>query len=549
MRTPLSAVATLCLLAVFPVMAQPTAQVPAELVPNVIMPNEAASISVLAQPAIVPEYGEPNGTFPSWQERAVAQLTNRARVEPSTEMASCPAGQCLEAACYMPVAPLYWNYDLNQASRFHSLTMAKFPFFGHSTPCVLFSDIDTRFPGSSDGSFASSCSASGTTTAGARVNLFGAPYGGENAAAGQSSPFSVFYAWLYETSTSSACGFTQQNGHRYNILKNSGPALGVGHAQVSGSPYGTYWTQDFGGTGVSSKIPSGSHWTATNHNRDPSGADNSVEFWANWYDVSGGAPTTATVVLDNVPVVMTRIRGTVTNGAYRATVSGVSTSCHTYYFSFVDSSLNTVRYPTTGNLGFGAGCPDYQGGGTAPAAPSGVTATATASTQVQVAWNAVTGATSYEVYRRNPGGSFALRGTSLTTSYTDTASANTAYLYRVRAVNAAGSSGDSASDLATTVIYTNDPLTAGIAVKAIHLAELRTAVTAVRAQASLSAPTYTDAAAAGVVIKAVHITQLRTYLDAAMSALGLATGGWTDASLTGVRIKAAHFQEIRNRMK
>ena len=507
-------------------------------------------LPALAQPSTPQtDYGEPNGTFPSWQERAVAQLTNRARVEPATELAACPAGQCLEAACYSAgVAPLFWHYDLNQAARFHSLTMGKFPFFAHSTPCVLFSDIDTRFPGSSDGSFASSCASSGTTTAGARVNLFGAGYGGENAAAGYSTPYSVFYAWLYETATTSSCGFTQANGHRYNILKNNGPALGVGHADVAGSPYGTYWTQDFGGSGSIPKIPSGSHWTATNHLRDPNGGDNNVEFWSNWYD-SAGAPTTATVVLDNVPATMTRIRGTATNGAYRATVNGVSTACHTYYFSFVDASLNPVRYPTTGTLGFGAGCPDYQGGATAPPAPTGVNATATSTTQVQVTWNAVTGATSYQVYRRNPGGSFALRGTSVTTSFNDTASANTAYLYRVRAVNVAGSSGDSASDLATTVIFTDDPLSAGVVVKAVHLSQLRTAVSAVRAQASLGSVTYIDAASPGVIVKAVHITELRTFLDQAMSALGLTTGGWTDASLTGVRIKATHVQQIRNRVK
>ena len=289
--------------------------------------------SVAAQPATIEaNYGEPNGTFPNWQERAVAQLTNRARVEPATELAACPPGQCLEAACYSPTAPLFWHYDLNQAARFHSLTMGMFPFFAHNTPCVLFADINTRFPGSSNGSFASSCSSSGTTTAGARVNLFGAAYGGENAAAGYGTPHTAFYGWLYETSTTSACGFTLQNGHRYNILKNGGPALGVGHAQVAGSPYGTYWTQDFGGSGSIPKIPSGSHWTAIQHFRDPSAGDNNVEFWANWYDAAGGAPTTATVVLDNVPIPMTRTRGTATNGAFTATVSGVSTSCHTYYF-------------------------------------------------------------------------------------------------------------------------------------------------------------------------------------------------------------------------
>jgi len=246
---------------------------------------------------------------------------------------------------------------------------------------------------------------------------------------------------------------------------------------------------------------------------------------------------------------MTLTRGTATNGAFTATVSGVSASCHTYYFSFVDSSLNPVRYPTTGVLGFGPSCPDYQGGEIAPPAPSGVNATATSSTQVQVTWNGVTGATSYQVYRRDPGGSFTLRGTSLTTSFTDTASPNTAYLYRVRSVNAAGSSADSAYDLATTVMFTDDPLVPGMRVKAIHLSELRTAVNAVRAQAGLSPATFTDPAAPGVTVKAVHVTELRAALDQAMSVLGLPTGGWTDPSLTGVRIKAIHFQEIRNRVK
>jgi hypothetical protein len=512
-----------------------------------VFPVLIAVAPVLAQAA---NYGEPNGTFPGWQERAVAQLTNRARVEPAADLAACPSGACLEGACYSAAGPLYWNYDLNQSARFHSQTMGKFPFFAHDTPCTLFSDIDTRFPGSSDGSFASSCSSSGTTTAGSRVNLFGAGYGGENIAAGYTTPHSVFYGWLYEPATTSSCGFTLQNGHRYNILTNGGPALGVGYAQVGGSPYGTYYTQDFGGTGVSSKIPSGSHWTAVNHVRDPVAGDNNVEFWTNWYDPGGGAPATATVVLDNVPATMTRGRGTATNGAYSVTVNGVSTGCHTYYFSFVDSSLKTVRYPTTGALGFGGGCPDFQAGdGTpAPAAPAGVSALATSNTQVQVTWSAVLTATSYEIYRRAPGGAFALRGTSSTTSYIDAASANTAYLYRVRAVNAAGSSPDSAADLATTVIFTDAALS-GVPVKAVHLAELRTAVNAVRVQAGLGAATFTDAASPGVIVKAVHLTELRSSLDPALTALGLPAGGWTDGALAGVVIKAAHVEEMRNRMR
>lgn len=517
--------AVLCLLAVSPAVAQ-------RLTPQA-------------------NYGEPNGTFPNWQERAVQELTNRARVDPATELAGCPSGQCLDAACYAAMPPLAWIYDLNQSSRFESASMGRFPFFAHDTPCVLFSDINARYPGSSDGSFASSCSSSGTTFAQNRVQLFGASFSGENIAAGSAyrTPHSAFYAWLYETTSSSACGFRSDNGHRYNILTNGGPGLGVGFESVPGSPWLNYWTQDFGGSGTVPKIPSGSHWTSVNHVRDPSAGDDSVEFWANWYDAAG-APTQSNLILDGVPSLMTRSRGTTTNAAYSVTAAGVASGCHTYYFSFVDSGLQTVRYPTTGVLGLGAGCPDWQASSVAPPAPTGVNARASSGTQVLVTWTAVTGATSYDVYRRDPGGAFALRGSSLTASFTDTATASTAYLYRVRAVNAGGTSGDSAYDLATTVIFTDDPLMAGLTViRAIHLAELRTAVNAVRAQASLGAASFTDAASAGVLVKAVHINELRTALDAAMSALSLAAGGWTDVPASGVAIKAVHFQEIRDRMK
>jgi hypothetical protein len=65
------------------------------------------------------------------------------------------------------------------------------------------------------------------------------------------------------------------------------------------------------------------------------------------------------------------------------------------------------------------------------------------------------------------------------------------YLYQVRAVNGSGPSANSSADLATTVIFTDTPLNAGTAVKALHLAQLRTAVNAVRALSSLGAAAFT----------------------------------------------------------
>jgi hypothetical protein len=185
--------------------------------------------------------------------------------------------------------------------------------------------------------------------------------------------------------------------------------------------------------------------------------------------------------------------------------------------------------------------------GGAPPAPTGVAAAASTTTRVDIAWNAVGGANSYQIDRMAPGGVFTQIGTPAGNSYSDTnAVASTAYLYRVRAVNGSGTSANSASDLATTVIFTDAPLTAGITVKAVHLAQLRTAVDAVRSLASLGAGGYTDAATAGLQIKAIHVTQLRAALDPARSALGLTALVYTDNSPAGVVVMAVHFQQLRD---
>jgi hypothetical protein len=185
----------------------------------------------------------------------------------------------------------------------------------------------------------------------------------------------------------------------------------------------------------------------------------------------------------------------------------------------------------------------------APATPTGVVAAAITSTRVDVAWTTVAG-TTYQIDRQAAGGAFSQIGTSPTNSFSDTtASADSAYLYRVRAVNTGGASVNSAADLATTVIFIDNPLTAGTLVKAVHLSQLRTAVNAVRLLAGLGSGTYTGAATSGTVIGAIHISELRASLDAVLGTLGFSTGGYTNTSLTGIAIKAVHSQELRDRVK
>lgn len=186
-----------------------------------------------------------------------------------------------------------------------------------------------------------------------------------------------------------------------------------------------------------------------------------------------------------------------------------------------------------------------------PSAPTGVVATAQTPTSVLVTWSAAASATSYEVWRKISTGLFEYIGTSSVTSFTDpSVSPSTAYLYAVKAVNSAGTSPQSASDIATTVIFTNEPLTAGVVIQAAHLSQLRNAIDAVRYLAGFTTPyTFTDAAPAGVFIRAVHVLELRSALDGALSSLGFPSGGYTDATLSGVPARAIHHQELRDRIK
>ncbi len=83
---------------------------------------------------------------------------------------------------------------------------------------------------------------------------------------------------------------------------------------------------------------------------------------------------------------------------------------------------------------------------TPPATPTGLTATAVSSTQINLSWNAVPGATSYQVLR---GGT--LVGSPSGTTFNNTGlTPLTTYSYTVRAVNAAGNSAESSAASATT---------------------------------------------------------------------------------------------------
>jgi hypothetical protein len=157
---------------------------------------------------------------------------------------------------------------------------------------------------------------------------------------------------------------------------------------------------------------------------------------------------------------------------------------------------------------------------------------------------------------RCPPHSYSVLNTNVAgTSFSDnTVTAVNAYLYRVRAADAAGNlSATSNLDLATAIVFDDDPFLAAptlTPVKALHLVQLRQAVNAARAAANLPAATWSqDPVQQNVtLIKANDIEELRTALDQALGVLQLPTGGYTDSPLSG-QFKKIHIQELRDRLK
>lgn len=189
--------------------------------------------------------------------------------------------------------------------------------------------------------------------------------------------------------------------------------------------------------------------------------------------------------------------------------------------------------------------------------PTNLIATATSASSVSLTWTAPgSGVLSYVVERKGAAGTQEIPTGSTSASFNDsTPPGDYAYLYRVKAVYAGGTSLYSNQDLATTVVFTDSQLQ-GVTIKAVHLTELRRAVVAVRALAGVGDPSWTypdpvsSPASQRRAIYLEDVTDLRVRLDEALTPLNL----WSPYPAEPVlqrfqKVYADHFEQIRSRVR
>jgi Arc/MetJ family transcription regulator len=289
------------------------------------------------------------------------------------------------------------------------------------------------------------------------------------------------------------------------------------------------------------EVPKSDTTIALNSSQNPSVLNQSVTFTATVASLGAGTITGTVTFKDGGTTIGT---GTVGGGTA----------------SFITSSLTQGTHSITGVYG---GDPAFNGS-TSPVlsqtvnlpqfgAPQGLLATAVTNSQVSISWTAVANATGYELYRGTSiNGVFGLVITTANTSFGDSGlSSSTTYLYKVRALSNGGPSAYSSIDAATTLIFTDDPVTGSTVARAVHISELRTAVNAMRTAAGLGTQTFTDALLTATAIRAVHITELRSALDAARAILGLSAINYIDPTITAgvTTLKTAHIQDLRDGVK
>lgn len=249
------------------------------------------------------------------------------------------------------------------------------------------------------------------------------------------------------------------------------------------------------------------------------------------FTIDGFPFTTAPLVLDN--------------GVFRATV--VTTTLGKYPVEFAAMYEGDDHYDASTSSA-AEHHPDFL------MAPEGFDGTLQEG-MVRLTWQQIPNVDRYQILRR--------QGTAFTVVHDATwpkastltfddpvASAGAVHVYRVRGVSDDGTPGFETDPTAVlTSTFTDPVVTAGVAIKALHIYELRDALNAYRAALGLGAEAFDDpAVAAGMPIRAVHVIQLREAFNEVRTELGLGSSTLPFAP-SGSVVFAQHIMQLRSNVQ
>lgn len=247
-------------------------------------------------------YGDPQGGYPSRSERWLHLWTNAARVAPEEFESEYRAGGCrfddFSQDEQTAKDPLYLDYGLAEAARYHSEDMAENGCFQHE-----------------------SCDGTDTWDRIARYYSEGGAMGENIAMGGVDGKYAVLSMWMCSTS-----------GHRANIMSGGFNELGVGDATDGGN---NYFTQDFAAGSLTEGAP------AVRMAAD----DGSGGFYADY--AADGAPATMELVVDGQAAPMQRVHGTDRRGIWWAETS-LSGDCQAWWIRYEDSAGQAGTFPESG---------------------------------------------------------------------------------------------------------------------------------------------------------------------------------------------------------
>ncbi|MGI6295663.1 MAG: fibronectin type III domain-containing protein [Armatimonadota bacterium] len=204
--------------------------------------------------------------------------------------------------------------------------------------------------------------------------------------------------------------------------------------------------------------------------------------------------------------------------------TGLTASTAYYYRVYATNAAGNSNYSNVANATTQTPLPEP------PEAPAGLTATAVSTSQINLAWNAVAGATAYTIERAPGANAFAKIGNTnagVTTFANTDLAASTTYYYRVYATNAAGNSNYSNVTNATT----QTPLPelpeapAGLTATAVSTSQINLAWNAV-------------AGAAGYTIERAASA------NAAFVKIGSTNAGVTTFANTGLAASTAYYYRV-----